>query len=465
MDTIKQELAAYEDTHTTAGAFGDSPRTPWYLRPDAKVWASTTARRLLEYSPGPWNLEAEGTGEYRHASSIPFIGRARRPLTEEEREYMARLIGFLAKCKEDPQYSPLWRLMVRASGHGVMSPTHFGGVQAIVAKHRSPGRAMRTMFAARRRANAILAPWGLCVESRALATALAHSCRPGRVARRAALGTLRFALADECGEWAKFARTSGGYRRLVKEAGSVAKARKVLFAAEYWASDHRTRLARGLAITRRLRHLPPGTKPKDAAAYLLVRCGEGGVWGVLLSQLPKDPNGYDMYPYTRLPEWYHRRKDYVIHEDEDGTRTLLSKSSRTQIGICTVWKTHEPYVWYVEGPRGRTYHARVVTAYDAARTAKMVWKSRRTAARNSRCDLAKRQAAEAYLANPDRDRTVLVRIADSQNAGNCQYGSEQWRDRYFPDRKVVALQELLPYRDNPAVDRVVVSVLYRELAR
>lgn len=135
----------------------------------------------------PWNLATHG----------PWVGYSHRAHLTERREEMvataARVAGFLRQITETPGRFPLVCRMLRhtMSERGMGSPRTSLDLYALVVRYGGPGAVNRVIGQVVRRADAILAGWGLRCSWEGVARALCQGDRrPARTGRRAAAYTL-----------------------------------------------------------------------------------------------------------------------------------------------------------------------------------------------------------------------------------------------------------------------------------
>lgn len=455
---VAAELRSLEFAHV-GGAFGGGEGFALrrYSRGGGKPFAARIHNRLAAVMAEgglrlPWNL-----------TTANGIGRRRAEVTNEQAELGARMAGFIQALAK-PEYAPLRRLVEKTSGPGVNSPHQVVDLWAVMKIHRSPGRAMRMMIAARRRANIILAPWGLSVMNETLAAALGRSGRVGKIALAAVAGTLSHALTGEgCAvgrrrDLGQYAGLASRYRALAEKHGvkAVRLAGQEIQRRLGWSLTPAQLMGELEVSSRMLADCPELDQLEKAAAFDAVQVRRG----LMPSRMERKYNwmeGVGYADYTEVPDGWHNRRRYVRQQDADRTACYRDTvPAYSDAGGVRAFPARSSWggqyagdiKWYVRQGR-RTYHSAASGAEQAVAEALRAWQ---------------RQATEKALTKRElpKDRTVLVWFEDSLAAGNCRPGTEQYRERKgWTSRRFIPADWLLPDANEPAVRRVLSAVLSR----
>jgi len=337
---VAAELRSLEFAHV-GGAFGGGEGFALrrYSRGGGKPFAARIHNRLAAVMAEgglrlPWNL-----------TTANGIGRRRAEVTNEQAELGARMAGFIQALAK-PEYAPLRRLVEKTSGPGVNSPHQVVDLWAVMKIHRSPGRAMRMMIAARRRANIILAPWGLSVMNETLAAALGRSGRVGKIALAAVAGTLSHALTGEgCAvgrrrDLGQYAGLASRYRALAEKHGvkAVRLAGQEIQRRLGWSLTPAQLMGELEVSSRMLADCPELDQLEKAAAFDAVQVRRG----LMPSRMERKYNwmeGVGYADYTEVPDGWHNRRRYVRQQDADRTacyRDTCPGVFRTRVGVRAV---------------------------------------------------------------------------------------------------------------------------------
>ncbi len=147
-----------------------------------EIWTSIN----LPYNVGYLN-------GYQHRGAFKDPGR-------EALIFAARFGGWLKRAAISPACGALRSLMGKTmSVRGVNSPRTTLDLQKVVKVQHSPETANRRLVAVRRRANEILAPYGVSVSNAAVAHSLSNRSAVGKAARNAAKHTLLDLLSRRFG--------------------------------------------------------------------------------------------------------------------------------------------------------------------------------------------------------------------------------------------------------------------------
>lgn len=328
----------------------------------------------------------------------PYHGRSRyrRHFDFAVVEKVFQFTGWLKAAAKFPRIKQLFRYALQQD-RGVNSPYTLINPWEVAQKFPSPGSLEKFIILARRRANDILAPYGLRASRDVVCFVINRYRVPKRIgkgARAIAAETIRFFCTN--GHDGKYLGAFyGSSRDILMKARGLLDALRISRAATRWA----------------------------------IEKTETGELSCIRDALASGRLTRDMSDGVEL--WIDSATAVVRH----GLKVVLG------------WDCYGGKQWLVSLGR-RTFHCDISwNEKQAANLALRAWKRQRQIGREEHETLKVLQPS---------DRDILIWREDSYSAGNCELGTRAFADRYgWGNREFVPAHALIPHISNPNVRRTL----------